>query len=363
MRAVVSALRAERLTQGPRVEAFEEAFARALHRRHAVAVSSGTAALHAAIAGLRLPAGSEVITSPLTFAATANVLVLSGLVPRFADVDPDSGVLSPDSAAAAIGRRTAALLPVDYSGYPCDAQAFRTLARRHSLALLEDATHLLGGSQRGRPAGALADAAAFSLHPSKAIAAGEGGVVVTDDGALAERLRRFRENGLRRARAGEPPWHYEMNAPGLNYRLSDLHAALAAAQLRRLGAFVRRRGILARRYLRRLRGCAGLELPPLPSAPGDRHAWHLFVVRLRPPAPSRRHVFAALHSRGIAAQVHYRPVGSLRYYRERWPRALADCPQARRFSSRCLSLPLFPSLGSRDLARVIGALRQGLRRA
>jgi perosamine synthetase len=374
-RAVLAALRSERLTQGPRVEALERAFARRLGRRHAVAVSSGTAALHCAVAGLRLPPGSEVITSPLTFAATANVLVLSGLVPRFCDVDPATGVLSLAAAAAAVGARTSAILPIDYAGYPCDGRAFRALARRHDLALLEDATHLLGGRQSGRPAGAWADAAAFSLHPAKAITAGEGGVVVTDDADLARRIRRFRDHGLVAPRGALASLR-DLDEPGLNYRMSDLHAALALPQLARMDDFIRRRAALSRRYLRLLGGIAGIEPPPLPRRAGDAHAWHLFVVRLRPgprsgrgrlaPPPAaaagrRDRIVRDLLRAGIGAQVHYRPVCDYRYYRRRWPRGGRACPEARRFAARCLTLPLFPGLEAADQKRVVAVLSRALR--
>ncbi len=357
-RAVVAALRSGALTQGPRVEALERRFASRLGRGHAVAVSSGTAALHAATHALRLPPGSEVVTSPLTFVATANVLVHAGLTPRFCDVDPETGVMTPEDARKVIGRRTSALMPVDFAGFPSDGAGFRALARRHGLALIEDATHLLGGLQGGRPAGGWADLAAFSLHPSKAIAAGEGGVAVTDDGALAEAARRFREHGFSRRAAREPAGERDVEAPGLNYRLSELHAALAGVQLERLEAFIARRAALARRYLNRLRDCAWLDLPASPRGDGDRHAWHLFVVRVRgrAPAAARRALAAALRHRGIGVQVHYRPVYEYACYRRLWPRAARECPRAAGFASRCLTLPLFPALQHRQQERVVRAL-------
>lgn len=343
---MLAALRSPCLTQGPRAEALERRFAALLGRRRALALSSGTAALHAAVAALRLPPGSEVITSPLTFAATANVLVHAGLVPRFCDVDPASGVPSPERAEAAIGPRTSAILPVDYAGFPCDGEGFRRLARRRGLALVEDATHLLGGRQRGRPAGAWADIAAFSLHPSKAIAAGEGGVAVTDDPVLADRIGRFRDHGFERPPGRGSAARRDLGEPGLNYRLSEMHAALALAQLRRLGGFIHRRAALARRYLERLAALPWIDLPALPGRHGDRHAWHLFVVRLRLGGlrGGRERIVEELRRRGVGAQVHYRPVCDYRYYRRRWPRGRSTCPIARRFAGRCLSLPLFPAL-------------------
>ncbi|MEE9218758.1 MAG: DegT/DnrJ/EryC1/StrS family aminotransferase [Acidobacteriota bacterium] len=361
-RAVLEVLRRGPLTQGPRVAALESAFAQRLGRRHAVAVSSGTAALHAAVQALRLPAGSEVITSPLTFAATANVLVHAGLVPRFCDVDPDSGVLTPQSVAAAINRRTSALLPVDYAGFPCDGRALRVLARRHHLALIEDSTHLLGGRQQGRPAGGWAHIAVFSLHPSKAIAAAEGGLVVTDSAELAGRVRRFREHGFVRSGSSSSAWQRELAEPGLNYRLSEIHAALAIVQLKRLDVFMRRRATIARRYLRQLGTLPHLDLPARPLRPGDTHAWHLFVVRLRPDRKgvSRARVLAELRRRGVGAQVHYRPVCAYRYYRQRWPRARTACPHAIAFAGRCLSLPLFPALQQHEQDHVVRTLESAL---
>ena len=361
-RAVLEVLRCGPLTQGPRVVSLERAFARRLRRRYAVAVSSGTAALHTAVHAMRLPAGSEVITSPLTFAATVNVLVHAGLVPRFCDVDADSGVLMPENVASAINRRTSALLPVDYAGFPCDGRSLRALARRHRLALIEDSSHLLGGRQQGRSAGGWADIAVFSLHPSKAIAAGEGGVLVTDNAQLAERARRFREHGFSRTSASTRAYSRDIAEPGLNYRLSEIHASLASVQLKRLGTFMRQRAAISRSYSRHLSGFDWLDLPAIPELQGDVHAWHLYVVRLRLERlrVGRDRILSELRGQGVGAQVHYRPVCTYQYYVRRWPEAPKHCSRAISFSKRCLSLPLFPSLGTDQQDRVVRILKQAL---
>jgi UDP-4-amino-4,6-dideoxy-N-acetyl-beta-L-altrosamine transaminase len=353
VRAVAEALRSDRLTQGPRVERFERAFARTVGARHAVAVSSGTAGLHAACRAAGLGPGDEAIVPAITFVATANAVRYTGAVPKLCDVDPETATLDVASAERLVGPRTRAILPVDYAGHPCDLQAVRRLARRHGLWVIEDAAHALGARYRGRPVGALSDLTVFSFHPVKHITTGEGGMVTTDSAVLAERMRRFRHHGIipRPDRGG--PWDYEVRELGCNYRLTDLQCALGASQLRKLGAFVRARRRLAALYRRRLAGLQGVALPV--ERPWARHSYHLFPIRLK---ADRRRVFEVLRRRRIGVQVHYIPLHHHPLYREPARRF----PGAERFYRSVLSLPLFPEMRRSDVERVVDALRGALRR-
>lgn len=348
--AVVEVLRSDWLTTGPKVAEFEAALAGVAGVPHAVAVSSGTAALHAGMAALGIGPGDEVIVPALTFAASANCVVYQGGTPVFADVDPDTLLIDPASAASLVGPRTRAVVAVDYAGQPCDYPALRELADRHGLALVADACHSLGGALDGRPVGSLADLSAFSFHPVKHIATGEGGAVTTADPELAERLRVFRNHGIttdHRQRSQSGAWHYELVDLGFNYRLSDIACALGISQLHKLPAFVARRQELAARYDDMLAG-----VRPLVTRPGVSHAYHLYVVR----APRRDEAFAALRDRGIGANVHYVPVHLHPFYRERFGTGPGLCPAAEAAYEEILSLPMFPAMDDRDVDEVAEAL-------
>jgi UDP-4-amino-4,6-dideoxy-N-acetyl-beta-L-altrosamine transaminase len=356
--AVVAALRSDWLTTGPRVDEFEQAFAEVTGAAHAVAVSSGTAALHAIYHVLGLGAGDEVIVPPLTFAATANAVLYVGATPVFADVDPATLLLDPDAVVRAIGPRTRAIVAVDYAGQPCDYAALRRIADEHGLALVADACHSLGGAYQGRPVGTLADLTAFSLHPVKHVTTGEGGVVTTDDPELARRLRRFRNHGIdtdHRARAAAGAWFYEQVELGFNYRISDVQCALGTSQLRKLPAWIERRRDLAARYAELLTRVPAAR--PLASRSGAEHAYHLYVVDV----PSRDDVFARLRAAGIGANVHYVPVHLHPYYRDRLGTGPGLCPAAEEAYGRILSLPLFPAMADLDIYRVVSALEQATR--
>jgi perosamine synthetase len=361
--AVVEVLRSDWLTTGPRVEEFERAFAAATGARHAVAVANGTAALHTAYAAAGLGPGDEVIVPAMTFAATANAAVFVGARPVFADVDADALLLDPESVAARLGPRTRAIVAVDYAGQPCRYDALEELARRHGATLLADACHSLGASWRGRPTGTLAAATAFSFHPVKPITTAEGGMVTSDDEALAERTRRFRNHGIDsdlRQREAQGTWSYSMLELGYNYRLSDLHAALGISQLRKLPAWLDRRRRLAAGYDAMLAELPGLE--PLGRLPGAEHAYHLYVVRLRTasPAEDRRRLFDGLRRQGIGVNVHYLPVHLHPYYRRTFGTGPGLCPRAETAYDAILSLPLFPAMADADVERVVSACRSVL---
>lgn len=346
--AVVDVLKSDWLTTGPKVAEFEQAFAQATGAAHAVALSSGTAALHASMAVLGIGPGDEVIVPSMTFAATANSVVFQGGTPRFADVDPDTLLVDPGSVEALITPLTKAIVAVDYAGQPCDYDALRAIADRHGLALVADACHSLGATYKGRPAGTLADLTAFSLHPVKPITAGEGGLVTTEREAWAAALRRFRNHGITtdlRERQAKGVWEYDMVSLGYNYRITDIQCALGLSQLAKLSGWVSRRRELAGRYDAAFRGVPAVV--PLGRSPQATHAFHLYVVRV--PGAERNHLLDALRERAVGANVHYRPVHLHTYYRERFGTAPSDCPVAQAAYNEILTLPLFPAM-SDDLA-------------
>lgn len=357
VQAVLEVLGSDWLTTGPKVDDFEAAVAEVAGSRHAVAVSSGTAALHAAMFALGIGPGDEVVVPCMTFAASANCVLYQGGTPKFADVDLDTLLTTPDHLAPHITSRTKALVAVDYAGQPCDWDALRRLADAHGLALVADACHALGGTYGGRPVGSLADLSTFSFHPVKPITTAEGGLITTDDDDLAHRLRIFRNHGIttdHRQRAERGSWFYEMVDLGYNYRLSDLQCALGLSQLRKLDAFTVRRQAIAARYDDAFADHA--HIVPLQRVDGNSHAYHLYVVRLVGGGLEARKedVFARLRERGVGVNVHYIPVHLHPYYQERLGTGPGQCPQAETAYRQILSLPVFPTL---DDAEVDGAAR------
>jgi perosamine synthetase len=353
--AVNAALTADWITQGPLVARFERALAERVGVKHAIAVANGTAALHAACWAAGLGPGDEAITTPLTFAATANAVVYQGARPVFADIDGSNLNIAVDAVKRVATARTRALLPVDFAGLPCEYERLVPLAREHGWIVIADAAHSFGGAANGRPVGALADMTTLSFHPVKLITTGEGGAVLTDRDDLAERLRAMRHHGIRYADPARS-WQYEIAEPGNNYRLTDFQSALGLSQLGKLDRFWQRRDRLARRYRERLAGSRFVELPALPG--GEQHGWHLFVVMLRLErlAADRDAIVAALRAENIGATVHYPLVYRHPFYRDRLGQAAGLCPTAELAEPRLLTLPLFPSMGAADQDDVLRAL-------
>jgi perosamine synthetase len=357
--SVVEVLRGEWLTTGPKVKEFEQAFAAAVQAPEAVAVSSGTAALHAAMHALDIAPGDEVIVPALTFAATANCVVYQGASPVFADVEADTLLIDPADVAAKITSRTRAIIAVDYAGQPCDYEALRRLTEQYGVALVADACHSLGARWKCRPVGTLADLNVFSLHAVKAMTTGEGGVVTAGDAASARRMRCFRNHGVtsdhfQRDRDGS--WFYEMAELGYNYRLSDLQCALGVTQLAKLRPWVERRRAIARRYNEALAPMTGVE--PLRLRGDAESAYHLYVIRLdaRCLGADRARIFAALRAEGIGVNVHYLPVHLHPFYRRRFGTQPGMCPRAEAAYETILSLPIFPAMTDDDIEDVIQAL-------
>lgn len=372
--AVAAALKGDMLTTGPTVDAFERAFARTTGAAHAVVCSSGTAALHLAALALDLKPGEAAIVPSVTFVATANAARYVGADVLFADVDPETGLMGPQHLEAALARAGAAtprvVLPVHLNGQPCDMAGIAAVARRHGLAVVEDACHALGGRVANHQVGDghFSTMAMFSLHPVKAIAMGEGGVLTTNDAAITATLRRQRNHGLVRepadfvngamafdADGSANPWYYELHEPGFNYRASDIHCALGLSQLAKLDRFLARRRTVAALYDRLLTPLAPL-LRPVPRVTWGESGWHLYPVLIDFTAAgtTRARLMKALAAQAIGSQVHYIPVHRQPAYRD-----LAgdlDLPGADAYYARCLSLPFYPAMTDGDAERVAAAL-------
>lgn len=359
--AVVEVLRSNWLTTGPKVEEFEHAFAETVGCRDAVVVSSGTAALHAAIYALDIGPGDEVIVPAMTFAASVNCVVFQGGTPVFADVDPETLLLDPSQVKAKITPSTEAIISVDYAGQPCDYDALRSIAERHGLAVIDDACHAIGGSYKERPIGSLADLNTFSFHPVKHITTGEGGIITTDDPKLTKRMRVFRNHGIttdHRQRAEQGGFFYEEIDLGYNYRLTDFQCALGMSQLSRLREFIRLRQAIASRY-----NAAFAEMSavcPLAVREEVSHAYHLYMVQFDTEqlTATRVEIFAALRAEGIGVNVHYIPVHFHPFYRQRFGTGPGLCPVAEAAYERLITLPIFPQMTLADADDVIAAVEK-----
>jgi dTDP-4-amino-4,6-dideoxygalactose transaminase len=359
--AVAAAMRSDWLTTGPEVDAFEADLAGWTGGAPCVAVSNGTAALHVAYAAAGLGPGDEVITSPMTFVATAACAVALGARVVFADVEEDTATLDPAAVQAMLGPRTRAVTAIDYAGHPAEYDGLRKLVRGTETLLIADAAHSIGARYRGEPVGTLADLTTFSFFPTKNLTTTEGGAVATTDLRLLDRARRFRNQGMVRERdrmryPDEGGWHQEVHEFGLNYRLPDVLCALGRSQLRRLDAFLARRAELVARYDEALGDVPGLRLPG--RRPWAEPAWHLYPVRIGD--GRRRQVYDRMRAAGIGVQVNYIPV--------HWHPVFEDlgyqrgmCPAAEAYYREELSLPLFPGLTDADQDRVVDALRAALR--
>jgi len=359
--AVVKTLRSDWLTTGPKVEEFEEAFASWVGARFAVSLSSGTAALHAAAFAGGIGPGDEAITTPLTFAATANCILYQSGTPIFADVREDILNIDPDRVAALINPRTKALLPVDYAGHPADLDALFEIAERNGLTVIEDACHALGAEYHKQRVGSVAHMTVFSFHPVKHLTTGEGGMVTTNDPRLANTLRRFRNHGISsnaRDRQREGQWHYEMVLLGFNYRLTDTACALGLQQLSRLQENLARRRAIAAQYSSALRDISGIILPVV--SPDVSPAWHLYPIRLDLSRflVGRAEIFAALRAENIGVNVHYIPVHLHPYYRDRFGYQGGEFPKAEAAYASLISLPMFHGTTDDDVLDVIRAVEK-----
>jgi len=361
IQAVVNVLRTDWLTTGPKVAELEEAFAAWVGAKHAVSFSSGTAALHGAAFAAGLKLSDEAITTPMTFAATANCVLYLGATPVFADVSSDTLNLDPQQVAAHITPRTRAVLPVDYAGHPADLESIQELAARHGCIVIEDASHALGAEYKSCRVGSIADMTVFSFHPVKHLTTGEGGMVTTKRADFAETLRRFRNHGISsdaRQRQRDGQWHYEMVLLGFNYRLTDIACALGRSQLQRLEANLSRRREIASRYTAAFRDLEGVISPVMRV--GVKPAWHLYPIRLNLEklTADRAQVFRALRAENIGVNVHYIPVHLHPYYRDRFGYRAGQYPVAEDAYARLISLPMFHGMSDQDVEDVITAVHR-----
>jgi perosamine synthetase len=332
--------------------AFEQGLGRRLRAEHVSAVSSGTAALHLSIRAAGVEAGDAVVTTPLSFVASANCLLYEGARPVFCDIDPRTLNLDPDAAAAAVGERTTGLLPVHLFGYPADMPALERLAAGRGLWIVEDACEALGAVHGDGPAvGARGHLATFGFYPNKQLTTGEGGAVVCPDAATKERIDSERNQG----RAPDMGW-LDHDRLGFNYRLDDLSCALGLAQLERLDDLLAARARVAGLYSEALAGMEGLQLP-CPDQGGDRRGWFVYVVQL-PPAVDRDETVAALRERGVDSKPYLPAIHLLSFYRERYGHREGEFPVCEDVARRSLALPFYPELGEAGVERVVDALRQ-----
>lgn len=359
--AVISALKSDWLTTGPKVGEFEKAFADFTGAKEAVAVSNGTAALHCAMAGAGIGPGDEVIVSTMTFVASANAAVYMGATPVFADVTPDTLTIDPADVARKITPKTKAIVAVDYCGQPCDYDALWALCEKHGLKLISDACHAVCGEYRGKPVGTLADFSTFSLHPVKHFTTGEGGLITTDDPEKAQLMRVFRNHGItsdHRTRAATGGFAYEQVMLGYNYRLTDIQSALGISQLKKLPQWQERRWAIAKRYREAFADMNAVR--PLADVPHTKHGYHLFVVRIDPEGSrlTRDELFPILRSKHeLGINVHYQPVHTQPFYQQNFGTKIGDCPVAEAAWPQILTIPIWGNMTDAQADRVIEALR------
>nr|WP_320172651.1 UDP-4-amino-4,6-dideoxy-N-acetyl-beta-L-altrosamine transaminase [Maridesulfovibrio sp.] len=358
---VVRVLRSDWLTTGPAVQEFEKRISEYTGAAHAVAVSSGTAALHAAMHALEIGPGDEVIVPPITFAASANCVVYMGGTPVFADVDPNTLLIDPAEVEKKITPATKAVVAVDYAGQTCDYDKLKDICEKHGATLVGDCCHALGArDEHGRMAGTMADISILSFHPVKHITTGEGGMTLTENPVLAERMRIFRNHGINldaSARSKKCTWVYEMQDLGYNYRITDIQCALGTSQLRKLDGFLKKRRELAALYDNIFAG--EQEIEPLRVRDGVEHAYHLYVVRV--PARKREKVFEKMRADGVGVNVHYIPVHYHPYYRKTFNTGEELCPAAESAYEKLLTLPLHPAMKPEDIDYICDRLKQSLK--
>lgn len=364
IQAVIEVLRSDYITTGPKIDELEKKIADYTEAKYAVAVSNGTAALHAACFAEGIGPGDEVITSPMTFAASANCALYMGAKPVFADIDPRTYNIDPKEIERKITDKTKAIIPVHFTGQPCEMDEIMKIAQKNNLVVIEDGAHALGAVYKNCRIGALGSMTTFSFHPVKHITTGEGGAITTNDRVLYEKLLMFRTHGITRdmdkMQKNEGPWFYEQQALGFNYRITDIQAALGISQLNKLDGFLEKRRSYAELYSRLLDGIKGVTVPF--QAENSNSAWHLYVIKLDIGSLglSRREIFEELRKRNIGVNVHYIPVYYHPYYKALgYEKGL--CPVAEELYEGIITLPLYPSMETEDIHYIVDNLSDIIR--
>jgi len=356
--AVEEVLKSDWLTTGPKVPEFEERFCEYIGCKYAVAVNSGTSALDIAVASLGLKEGSEIITTPFTFVATANCILYNNLKPVFADIKKDTYNINPDEIKKKITSKTKAIIYVDYAGQPCDIFEIREIADENNLYLIEDAAHACGAEYNGRKVGNFADLTEFSFHPVKHITTGEGGMVTTDNEELYEKLKLLRNHGIDRdtvTRFGkDASYAYDMKLLGRNYRITDFQCALGISQLKKLEEFIKRREHIVKIYNEEFENIDEITVPYV--KPNVKHAWHIYTILLNKKI-NRDKFFNSMKAKNIGVNVHYIPIYKFSYYKEKFNFNDKDFPVTENVFSRIITLPLFPGMKDEDAYDVITAVK------
>jgi len=362
IRAVIDVLHNDWLTTGPKIKEFERSICDYCGCQHAVAVNSGTSALDIAIQSLELPKGTEVITTPFTFAATSNALLYNGLVPVYADISVDTRNIDPNDICKKITKKTGAILFVDYAGHPCDITGIREICNEHDLFMIEDACHALGAAYQEKKSGSYADMTIFSFHPVKLITTGEGGMVTTNDSSRADTLRLLRSHGidktLNHLSETGASWAYDMVALGRNYRITDIQAALGVSQAKKIDFFVQKRKKLSQLYNDLLQDISQIEIPV--TLENVTHAWHLYTILLK--GIKRDAVFSYLKTHNIGANLHYIPTYHFSYYQKYHPQNPAHFPVTEEVFKCILTLPLYQDLQEGDVRFIVETLKNAIQK-
>lgn len=357
VQAVVDVLRSDYLTTGPKIAEFEKMVADYVGAKYAVAISNGTSALHAACFAAGIQAGDEVITTPLTFAASSNCVLYCGGTPVFADVDPKTYNIDPEDIRRKITDKTKAIIAVHLAGQPCDMDEIHKIAKEHDLLVIEDGAHALGSVYKGKKIGTLSDMTTFSFHPVKPITTGEGGMIVTDNKEFYQKMMLFRSHGITRDEnlmtRNDGPWFYQQLDLGYNYRITDIQCALGCSQMKKLDRFLARRKEIVAHYNEAFADCENIVTPY--QLLETESGWHLYIVQVK--NCDRRKVFETLREQGIAVNVHYIPVYMHPYYQEHGYKDV-HCKNAEEVYSHIISLPLYPALTSEQQKFVIGRVRE-----
>ena len=356
IQSVVDVLKSDYLTTGPKIAKFEKMVADYVGAKYAVAISNGTSALHAACFAAGIQPGDEVITTPLTFAASSNCVLYCGGTPVFADVDPKTYNIDSEDIRRKITDKTKAIIAVHLAGQPCDMDEIHKIAKEHDLLVIEDGAHALGSVYKGKKVGTLSDMTTFSFHPVKPITTGEGGMIVTDNEEFYKKMMLFRSHGITRDEnlmtRNDGPWFYQQLDLGYNYRITDIQCALGCSQMKKLDRFLARRKEIVARYNEAFDDCENIVTPY--QLPETESGWHLYIVQVK--NCDRRKVFEALREHGIAVNVHYIPVYMHPYYQEHGYKDV-HCRNAEEIYSHIISLPLYPTLTEEQQQYVIETLK------